>query len=149
MMLAKNKKYAALSVLLILSIFFMAAIFLRFGGRRVVEIKGKKFIAETVLSPEKQGRGLGGRSGICRICAMLFEFEDSARRSFWMKDMEFDLDIIWISGEEIVFIARDVPYDSKKIISPDLAADKVLEINSGLSDEFGFNEGDRVKIYPF
>jgi len=41
---------------------------------------------------------------------MLFVFDDSKKRSFWMSNMQFSLDIIWIDSQEnIVHIEKNVP----------------------------------------
>jgi len=41
---------------------------------------------------------------------MLFVFDDSKKRSFWMSNMQFSLDIIWIDSQvNIVHIEKNVP----------------------------------------
>jgi hypothetical protein len=80
---------------------------------------------------------------------MLFIFSDSQNRTFWMKNMLFPLDIIWINDGKIVNISRNLPPEgdlpSNKYHSG-RPADHVLEINSGLSDKLHFKPGDNVNI---
>lgn len=79
---------------------------------------------------------------------MLFVFNGEAYRSFWMKDMKFDLDMIYISGDKIVYIAKSVGYENgtKEVVRPDAKADKVLEVNAGISDKLGLKAGDMVSF---
>lgn len=134
---------------IVLVIIFLLAIsfFWIFSHYKIIDINGRKFIAETALTAEKQAKGLGGRKNLGANRAMFFEFKRAGQYGFWMKDMNFDLDIIWILDDKIVYIAKNVSHKSLEVIKPEIEADKVLEINSGLSDEYGFKAGNRVKIY--
>jgi hypothetical protein len=111
-----------------------------------IRINKNKFKVEVVDSSEKLSKGLGGRDGLCGKCGMLFEFSEKGRHSFWMKGMRFNLDIIWIDGNEIVHIAKNIPYDSSETITPEAKADKVLEIKGGLADRIGIKAGDMIKF---
>lgn len=130
-------------------IFLIFSIFFVFIGKqkRVVLIGKKIFIAERAITKEEQAFGLGGRKKLCASCAMLFEFKKKDKYVFWMKNMKFNLDIIWIADGKIVYMEKNVSRNSDKKLIPSVEADKVFEINSGLSDEYGFRAGDRVKIY--
>lgn len=113
-----------------------------------IKIDGHRFKIETVASLKEREQGLSGRKSLCQNCAMLFLFEKKDKHSFWMKEMNFDLDIIWISGNEIVYIAKNVSHEegANSFISPDVKADKVLEINSGLCDKLGIKVGDEITL---
>lgn len=113
-------------------------------GENYVQIKEKKFTVELALTEEEKIRGLGGREEICVSCGMFFVFGQSGKYSFWMKDMKFPLDIIWIAGGKISRIANNIPPEYQGIISPDASADKVLEINGGLAEKYNFKIGDSV-----
>ena len=78
--------------------------------------------------------------------AMLFIFEDEIRRSFYMKNTEFALDIIFINmNKEIVSIQKNAqPLDYTSLPS-DAPAMYVLEINAGLSDKWGLTPGDIIE----
>jgi uncharacterized protein len=106
-----------------------------------VVIKGKKYKLEEVNTPETMARGLGGRKSLCDQCGMLFVFPETGKHSFWMKDMKFSLDILWIYGNDIVFIEKNIPADSLEIINPDVISDKVVELAGGTVDEQGIIPG--------
>jgi uncharacterized membrane protein (UPF0127 family) len=59
-----------------------------------------------------------------------------------MKDMRFPLDIIWLSGETVVFVEQDVQPDFSGIIEPPVSADRVIEVNAGKADDL--DAGDKV-----
>jgi uncharacterized membrane protein (UPF0127 family) len=76
---------------------------------------------------------------------MLFIFEDEIRRSFYMKNTEFSIDIIFINGaNEIVNIQKNAqPLDQTSLPSA-APAKYVLEVNAGLSDTWGLEAGDKI-----
>ncbi|MFA6047596.1 MAG: DUF192 domain-containing protein [Parcubacteria group bacterium] len=115
-------------------------------NQKSAEINGHKFKLELAISREEKERGLSGRDGLCQECGMLFIFPQKGIDNFWMKDMQFDLDIIWISDGRIVYLAKNIAYDNKITIKPGKPADQVLEINAGLSDRYGLKEGDKVTM---
>jgi uncharacterized membrane protein (UPF0127 family) len=76
---------------------------------------------------------------------MLFIFDDEVRRSFYMKNTEFALDIIYVNNEnEIVNIQKNAqPLDQTSLPSA-APAKYVLEVNAGLSDKWGLEPGDKI-----
>lgn len=117
-------------------------------GNEIKELKisGKAFHAEIVSDAAKLSLGLGERDSLCADCGMLFEFPKLSKRSFWMKDMKFPLDIIWINGREIIYVSKNIPADYPGTISPDAPVDRVLEINAGSADALGVKDGDKIEF---
>ena len=82
---------------------------------------------------------------------MLFVFENKGTYGFWMKDMEFAIDIIWIDeNKNIVDIVENAaPQPGKKekeltVYKPRNDALYVLEVNAGLSNLNNLQIGDKV-----
>jgi uncharacterized protein len=80
---------------------------------------------------------------------MLFIFESPQKYSFWMKDMKFPIDIIWIdSAGKIVHIEKNLPPCVFLLPCPSYtpAADSlyVLEVVSNFTNKFDINIGDPV-----
>lgn len=109
-----------------------------------IRINNCEFKVELANTPEKMKKGLGGRNSICQSCGMLFDFSQKGNHSFWMKRMEFPLDILWIADNSVVYVVQEVPADDPDVISPRANADKVLEINAGIAEKCGIKEGDNV-----
>ena len=114
-------------------------------GQHVFEVE----FAETLASQEQ---GLSDRNTMAQNEGMLFTFPAPKLSTFWMKGMQFPLDVLWIEEGVIVDISRNVPPPSQtggipRTMSPSTPADMVLEINAGLADQLRINAGDTIKIY--
>jgi len=78
--------------------------------------------------------------------SMLFIFDKEESRSFYMKNTEFPLDIIFInSKKEIVSIQKDAKPFDKSSLPSSAPAKYVLEVNAGLSDLWGLEVGDLIE----
>jgi len=115
-------------------------------GKVLVKIRDHVFISEIAESEEELETGLSHRPFLCERCAMLFLLSENNQSGFWMKGMEFDLDIIWIKNNRIFYVEKKVDKNYAGIFKPPENADLVLEINSGLADKYGLNIGDEVSI---
>ena len=113
---------------------------------------GKKISVEVADTVEKRSLGLGKRSGLENGWGMLFVFEKRKQHGFWMKDMEFPLDIIWLDNHRIAYILRNVQPAKSGVIplvmTPPVAGNFVLEIDAGRADELKLQVGQRLK-YQF
>jgi len=117
-----------------------------------VHIGDLVFRAAAAITPTDRTLGLSGRSSMPRDSGMLFVFETEGKFEFWMKDMEFPLDLIWIDSDcyitDITINAPPADNDSdvSDIISygPRSQAQYVLEINGGLVETLGIQEGEPV-----
>lgn len=110
-----------------------------------VRIGSTLFSVEIADTEEKQGLGLGGRDVLCDTCGMLFLFDHSDKYAFWMKDMRFPLDILWILDGKVVHIEQRVDFhDQYTVYRPEQSSDRVLEVNTGTCERWGIREGDAV-----
>lgn len=101
-------------------------------------------IAETEYETQT---GLMYRQSMEKNRGMLFIFPDVAMHSFYMKNTEFPLDIIYIDeNQKIVSFQKNAkPYDESSLPS-NVPAKFVLEINAGLSDQTGLQVGDSISF---
>ena len=125
------------------------------GKNKVINIKiGENvFSAEVAETMGQKAKGLGYRDELARDGAMYFDFGKEDKYGFWMMGMKFPIDIIWIKGNVVVGIEKNVPApmpgmpeSALKLYHPPQAIDKVIEINAGLSDELGIKIGDYFAI---
>lgn len=117
----------------------------------VINISGHEFRAAVASTPDEREKGLGYINQLPQDQAMIFLFDTPGFYGFWMKGMKISLDIIFINDRKIVDVFQDVkpPSEEKSnldILKPSEPADKVLEINSGLSRKYNFKKGDDVGI---
>ena len=113
-------------------------------------INSKCFNIEIAQTTEELQKGLMYRQSLNENAGMLFIFDKDDIYSFWMKNTLIPLDIIWINKDnQIVYIASNVQpckADSCAAYSPEKEALYVLEINAGLSEKYGFKEGDEAVL---
>lgn len=114
-----------------------------------VTIDGHTFLV-TVASTEKDKEiGLSNISSLPKDQGMIFPFDHTDYYGFWMKNMKFPIDIIYIANKKIVTIFSNVEApknaaETLPIYKPSEPADTVLEINAGLSNTYHFSVGDSV-----
>lgn len=91
--------------------------------------------------------GLMYRHSMAKNQGMLFVFNDSRQRSFYMKNTEIPLDIIYFNSQkEVVSIQKNAkPFDETSLPSEDIS-EFVLEVNAGLSDELKLEKGDKFQF---
>lgn len=90
--------------------------------------------------------GLMYRKSMPSNQAMLFIFEDERPRSFYMKNTEFALDIIYLNSKnEVVSIQKNAqPFDKTSLPSAG-AVLYVLEVNANLTSQWGLEPGDKME----
>lgn len=119
------------------------------SGYSTLRIKDHEFRIEIADSAAEQAQGLSGRTLLDKDAGMLFLMSSRDQHVFWMKDMQFPLDIIWIDGDTIADISADVPVPLTETyiprIQPKSPVDRVLEINAGEAKRRGINSGDKVE----
>lgn len=80
--------------------------------------------------------------------SMLFVFDVPTQPSFWMKDMNFALDLIWLTEGKVVGIVENVEpeYPAKTFYTPAVPIDMALEVPSGTVKKAGLHVGDALDI---
>lgn len=100
-------------------------------------------IADTDLLREQ---GLSGRDPLPPQTGMLFVFDIPGKYGFWMKEMKFTLDIVWIDQYwTVVGIERGArPESYPEIFDPPQAIKYVLEIPAGEAAALGIDTGSKL-----
>lgn len=110
---------------------------------------GKRLNIEIADDQTERQQGLSGRDSLPTNGAMLFKFEQASENlCFWMKDMKFSLDMVWLNEDKkVVTIHRDVkPETYPSSFCPDSAAQYVIEIPAGTSDDYGLEIDRQVRF---
>jgi len=113
------------------------------------KINGHIFSLYLAKTSQEQAVGLAKFNKIDKNRGMLFIFPKSDYYSFWMKNMKFPIDIIFINKHAVVDIFQNISVSKSNnlpIYTTHEKADMVLEINSGLSKEYKIKTGDKVDI---
>lgn len=102
--------------------------------------------AEVVDTAEKIEQGLAGRKELPEGRGMLFSMPKSDFQRFWMKGMQFGIDIIWLEGGRVIGCEKNVsPRDGRIFTSPS-AAGLVLETPEGFCDRYDVQINDQVNV---
>ena len=115
----------------------------------LVTVGGVNLITSLSTTPDAQSKGLAIRDSLNENEGMLFIFETPQKYSFWMKDMKFPIDIIWINQDgKIVHIEKNLPPCIFLLPCPSYTPNDdslyVLEVVSNFTNKFDINVGDSV-----
>lgn len=116
-----------------------------------VTIDGHPVDAEIADTGELRERGLSYRDDLGADDGMLFVYQTPSPRSFWMFEMRFCLDILWITDGELVGAAENAcpaaaPGDDIPTFRSPEPVQYVLEVNAGWMAEHDVRAGDDVVI---
>lgn len=117
---------------------------------KYVQVAEQVIKIELALTPETQVEGLSGRSILKEDEGMLFVFDKFELHNFWMKEMNFPIDIIWLNKNfEIVYIQKNAqPESFPETFGPEKETKYVLEVIAGFCEKNNLKVGDRVEFLP-
>lgn len=112
-------------------------------------IDGHTFYVHVAKTEKDKEIGLSNTSSLPKDQGMLFVFDKPDYYAFWMRNMKFPIDIVYVANKKIVTIFPNVPSpknanETLSIYKPHQPADTVLEINAGLANQYHFSVGDTV-----
>ncbi|PIQ68149.1 MAG: hypothetical protein COV91_05635 [Candidatus Taylorbacteria bacterium CG11_big_fil_rev_8_21_14_0_20_46_11] len=122
---------------------------------------GAVFTLEVADTDMKREVGLGGRPTIEEDEGMLFVFETPGPYSFWMKGMEFPLDIVWLASVDnlseealsrkqkvvVVHVEENVATTTyPRVFTPDSSATYVAELPAGSAKKSGIEFGSILML---
>src|SRR6185436_18462817 len=100
-----NRKFFY-GALILIALGFFGSFFLMKSQTSKVRIGDNVFSVEIAETPETRAQGLGDRASIGANNGMLFLFDAPGNYGFWMKDMRFSIDIMWIKDNKVVGFAE-------------------------------------------
>ncbi|HSW89603.1 MAG TPA: DUF192 domain-containing protein [Patescibacteria group bacterium] len=116
-----------------------------------ISIGSNSLSVEVVSTSEQLSKGLGDRDKLDSD-GMLFVLPQRQMATFWMKDMLFALDFVWIDSGRVVDLTVNVPAQPGiadqflRVYSPKSPVTHVLEMNAGEVAKRHIQVGDRVDI---
>ncbi len=122
----------------------VSIVYPRDGG--VMYIDNVPITVSVVDTPAERMQGLSGRDGLRPNEGMLFIFPEDEIYSFWMKDMRFPIDIIWLSAEgEVVGATVHVgPETYPETFSSPEPVRLVLEVPAGFVAAHGISLSSKI-----
>ncbi len=112
----------------------------------VITDTGVSFAVTIADTDAERQQGLSNSQPLASNTGMLFVFDESDQYGFWMHEMSYPIDIVWIDENwKIVHIVPDVdPSSYPEVFMPAVSARYVLEIPAGSAREYGIKNGSTV-----
>jgi len=114
-----------------------------YGLSKVVDLTSLRL--EVADTDATRTLGLSGRESLDSDAGMLFRFDSPGIYPFWMKDMKFPLDMVWIADGKVVDVVTLRPPVPTELIPPShipvAKANLVLELNAGKAADLGLVKG--------
>jgi uncharacterized protein len=116
-----------------------------------VTVNGVELVADVAANNTQRTKGLAVKDHLNENESMLFVFSSAAKQVFWMKDMKFPIDIIWMdSNKTVVHIEHSLePCPDEfhcPVYSPGANSLYVLETVAGFADRHGVTEGTKMQF---
>jgi uncharacterized membrane protein (UPF0127 family) len=118
-----------------------------------IKIGDKNYELEVVKTSEDMKKGLAKFEDIQNNQGMLFVFDTPGRWSIWMKDMKFNIDIIFLNEmKEVVTIYKNVKFENHENVFeyrkylPDYDSKYVIELKEGEADQNKIKIGDKINF---
>ena len=114
---------------------------------QTIQLGGQTARVTVADTESARQQGLSGRTGLAADEGILFVFPEDGEHAFWMKDMLFSIDILWLSADgKVVYMAENVSPDTyPQSFRPDVPARYVLELPAGYAKEYNVIIGDVVR----
>ena len=112
-----------------------------------VIIGNKTFYADLAVTNQEKELGLGNRTSLAADHGMIFVYDHEEQYRFWMKNMRFPIDILWIKGNIIVDISKNVPIQTGSdlpVYTSVVPVNIILELPAGTADMYGIATGTTV-----
>jgi len=138
-------------LLLVINLLTFWHYYFYFNKKSVTFENGAKIMVEVADNEYKQEQGLSDKKSIPDNFGLLFPLA-GRQPVFWMKEMNFSLDYIWVKNDLIVDIDRQVPIkDAQDNWTSNITAavdypDYVIEIKAGFCERNKIDVGQKVFI---
>ena len=113
-----------------------------------VHIADRIFIVEVAETQSERMKGLAGHSPIASDEGMLFVFEQPDKYCFWMKGVDFPLDIVWFdSDKQLISAEKNVqPESYPSNYCPERPAKYVLELQGGIFSTINLDKDKQLGV---
>ncbi len=112
-------------------------------------MQGQTILLEVAQTPQQQAIGLMFRDDLPDNQGMLFPFSPPRPVNFWMRNVLFPLDMIFLRNGEVRAIAPNaLPCTTTTCptYGPDEVIDQVIELKGGRAEALGISVGDIITI---
>ena len=120
----------------------------------LVNIGDTVYVVDLAVTPAERTQGLSGRPSMAVERGMLFVYEEDGARTFWMPNMHFPLDMVWIRADcTVAGVTADVPNppldtprDQLELYPSSGLVRFILELNAGQAAMHSIEPGGAVEF---
>lgn len=146
----KILKILGLFLFILISLYIYLNFDYKSNGHKEASVKIGNAIVNVKIAdnPYTRERGLSGTKNLNEDEGMLFIFPTPDKYEFWMKEMNYPLDIIWIDENKNIVYIKDnaTPQSYPEIFRPNDSALWILEVNSDFIEKNNVSLGEKVEI---
>ena len=115
---------------------------------RTITIKGYTIRVDLAESAASREQGLSGREGLAPDQGMLFVFPTDGIYAFWMKNMRFSIDMVWLAkdGTVVYIVSSASPESYPTDFVSTTPARYVVELPAGWAHAHDLTVGDSVQL---
>ena len=124
-----------------------------------VSVNNFNLTVDLAITDDQKAEGLAVKDYLNENEGMLFVYEQPSRQTFWMKDMKFPIDIIWLDANGTVVhientlqpcvsvLNSDVSILNCPLYTPHNGSQYVLETIAGFSQKHNVKIGTDIDFY--
>lgn len=151
LVLRENIRLILGTVVVLFLLIILITFFLSRQTGTTVKVADEKFKVKVAKTDKEKQIGLSDTKKLGEKDGMLFVFDKADKYSFWMREMDFPIDIIYIKGDEVVEVIENAPAPTSDesdlpIYQSSADADRVLEVNSGVAKKYNITKGTKIEI---
>ena len=116
--------------------------------KKNITINGHVISVDVVSTPAEQEQGLSGRKSLEKNTGMFFVFSKPESIGFWMKDMNFSIDMVWLdsSGKVVTIKEHATPEGYPEVFYPTIPAQYVIELPDRDTERLGIEVGQTISL---
>lgn len=151
LMLRENIRLILGAVVVLFLLVILITFFLSRQTGTTIKVADESFRVKVAKTDKEKQIGLSDTKKLGEKNGMLFVFDTPDKYSFWMREMDFPIDIIYIKDTEVVDVIENVPAPTTSdsdlpVYQPNTEANRVLELNSGSAKKYNIKKGTIVEI---
>lgn len=145
----KSKKPALIFIISLLVtgsiLFFVAKDSIKYQN---VDIGGQNLKLEIADTDELRAKGLSDRPNVEKNGGMLFDFEQTGNWGIWTKDMNFNIDVIWLNqnGQVLCVLQNLSPDTYPQSFYADKPSRYIIELHADSINKLGISEGSTIRL---
>ncbi len=119
--------------------------------KTTASINGYKVLLALAATDEQRIKGLSSLEKLNENEGMLFLFDQPSKQGFWMNEMKFPIDIIWLdTNSRVIHTERNLEpcriFMACHVYTPQVDSLYVIELRSGFTNDHSIKNGTIINL---